>query len=689
MAPFRKVAFITTKVFLASNKMGKGSGQNEISGEPIGDAITTSHNAMNFERLHQHYSIVKESIDKLPSENGDEAGHILCRPRDVGYATDEEFATIATGACAESAENFSATHDTSLDLIHFCFIVHGHKGRPSDLSYLHHTVKEKANFKYVSSSASCVVGAASNETSNEANNENNIKHDNKSAMHVTNEECKTPKRARRKKRDRFPLHFTPTRNNVSEDSPSSLSRRHQSLRKSISRAISHNSKKEAIYREHVNSATSKLRDPRSSKNEIPSQHVQNASTFIVHNAVCNEGRTDDGIKKGGERLANEIINVIRQEVNQRTGLDGTNLNNTSSKNPVDVTISVVGNSLGGLYGRYAIARLAEILVSPQPGPRNHASGIDSEGEADRTEKIYFVLDDNIRVHFNVFCTTASPHLGCANHTYITIPRVAEIGVAYALGETGRDLFRLNDLLQTMATSPRFLRPLALFRKRIAYANAFGTDFPVPGSTAAFLDRNSDYPHYFDEDFEEANDEIMEGIGRELESSNDTAISTPIQRKNDLSCPAAEKGLVVATLYTPQSDLEEEFKTENGHKRNDLALMSSSLDALGWKKIFIDMRKEIPIGATLPTPLAAIKSKFEPVETCPVRKLKPNRVVESRALADAISHSNKMDRITLPLGHNAICAFSRGAVSTKMNSGGRSVMDSLAIDLVNEISLWKA
>ncbi len=129
-------------------------------------------------------------------------------------------------------------------------------------------------------------------------------------------------------------------------------------------------------------------------------------------------------------------------------------------------------------------------------------------------------------------------------------------------------------------------------------------------------------------------------------------------------------------------------TKNDYKNNDLAIMSSSLDALGWKKIFIDMRKEIPIGATLPTSLAIIKTKSEPEETCPVRKLKPNRVVGSRTLADAISQSNKMDRITLPLGHNAICAFSRGAVSTKMNSGGRSVMDSLAIDLANEISSWK-
>ncbi|KAL7468791.1 hypothetical protein ACHAXS_009024 [Conticribra weissflogii] len=562
MAPFRKVAFITTKIFVASNRMGKGSGHNEISGAPIGDAITASHSAMNFDKLHHHSTILNESTDKFRSEKGDDLGHIVRAPRDAGHATNEEITTTATGAaaCTDSTDDYSDGLDSSLDQIHFCFIVHGHKGRPTDLSYLHHTFIENAKFMNVSSSASCVVGAASNDTSNDASNENKIRHD-KSLMHVTKEEQKNPKRSRRNKRDRFPFHLAPARNNDSGDSPSSLPQRRRSLRKSISRAISHNMKKQTIYKDQVDAATLGLPNLHSIENEISAHRVKNASTFIVHNAVCNEGRTDDGIEKGGERLANEIIDVIRHEVNQRTERDGININHDSTKIPVDVTISIVGNSLGGLYGRYAIARLAEILVSPQPDPTNNTTVIDNEGNSNRTEKKYFILDDNIRVHFNVFCTTASPHLGCANHTYITIPRLAEIGVAYALGETGRDLFRLNDLLQTMATSPRFLRPLALFRKRIAYANAFGTDFPVPGSTAAFLDRNSDYPHYFDEDFDEANDVIMEEIGKELGSSSESAISKPSQRENVISCPAVEKGLVVATLYTPRLDLEEVLKRQ--------------------------------------------------------------------------------------------------------------------------------
>lgn len=124
------------------------------------------------------------------------------------------------------------------------------------------------------------------------------------------------------------------------------------------------------------------------------------------------------------------------------------------------------------------------------------------------------------------------------------------------------------------------------------------------------------------------------------------------------------------------------------KTNDMEVMSSSLDSLGWKKVFIDIRKEIPLGLNLPTLLPTARSKSEPNHSCPIQKLKPSRVVESRVLASAVSQSqSSMDRISLPLGHNALCAFSRGAVSTMINSGGRHVMDSLAIDLTNEISLW--
>ena len=84
--------------------------------------------------------------------------------------------------------------------------------------------------------------------------------------------------------------------------------------------------------------------------------------------------------------------------------------NNSERGPIDITTSMVGNSLRGLYGRYAVAQLAEVLGNP--------TRISSE-ESNKA-CYYHLLDGYVRIHLNVFCSTASPHLGCVNHTFIPI-----------------------------------------------------------------------------------------------------------------------------------------------------------------------------------------------------------------------------------------------------------------------------
>ena len=259
--------------------------------------------------------------------------------------------------------------------IHFCFVVHGHQGRPTDLSYIHDAIKSKAkengSFVHVKSSdwkastataapAAAVgfqcdwVGAAAAATGNHAN-----------------------KRVRREKRDRLPS--------------------------------SESSKKK-------NGIIDDLEDTLVEKE-------QTKGNLIVHNAACNEGKTSDGIIKGGERLVHEMLSVIRFEVMRKE--DRMQQEGASQQVHTDVTISVIGNSLGGLYGRYAIAHLAEILC-------------ELTHEADKACN-YFLLDGCIRIHLNVFCSIACPHLGCAGFTYFPIPRTAEMTVAKVMGETGSDL----------------------------------------------------------------------------------------------------------------------------------------------------------------------------------------------------------------------------------------------------------
>ena len=161
-------------------------------------------------------------------------------------------------------------------------------------------------------------------------------------------------------------------------------------------------------------------------------------------------------------------------------------------------------------------------------------------------------------------------------------------------------------------------------------------------------------HYFDEYFEE-------------ETTQKDEISN-----TNISCPAKDLGLVIATFHTQRESFE---KDEN---MKELTIMASSLDALGWKKVFVDIRKEMPGAVSLPIG----------TNNCPIQKLKSaNKVVESRELAKVVSSNPSRALVSLPLGHNAIVAMSRGPVTLAMNSGGMPVVESLAMHLTNDIASW--
>jgi hypothetical protein len=236
--------------------------------------------------------------------------------------------------------------------IHFCFVVHGHRGRPADLLYIHDSIiikaQEKGSFVHVKSTDWRADGASA------TGNASNMK-------------------VRREKRDRL-----------------------------------HSSMKKDGFVDDKSDVT----------NTVTMDNDQTKGSLIVHNTVCNEGKTSDGIVNGGVRLAHEILSVIRFEVELKGNL--RQQRDASPQVHIETTITIIGNSLGGLYGRYAIAYLAQIL------------------EVDACCK-YYLLDGCILIHPNVFCSIASPHLGCAGFTYVPIPRAAELVVAKVMGETGSDL----------------------------------------------------------------------------------------------------------------------------------------------------------------------------------------------------------------------------------------------------------
>jgi hypothetical protein len=248
----------------------------------------------------------------------------------------------------------------------------------------------------------------------------------------------------------------------------------------------------------------------SQRNETCNSIGNKSKMIVLYSCQSNWGRTSDGVEKGGVRILDEIRSVIRDHIR----LD----DDDERTEPINITVSLIGNSLGGLYSRYAVAKLAEGSDTGSPNEE------------------FLLLDGNIRAYFNVFCTTATPHLGISGHTYIPIPRSAEIGIGKIMGQTGRDIFRLSDLIKTMCTCPSYLEPLRSFRKRIAYANAYKTDFVVPTNTAAFLNPESTYPHHISD-----------------EDRNDFGGTENSSPKN---------GMVVATFHTPQRDRNHRLSSHN-------------------------------------------------------------------------------------------------------------------------------
>jgi hypothetical protein len=423
--------------------------------------------------------------------------------------------------------------------------------------------------------------------------------------------------------------------------------------------------------------------------------------LVVHSSCCNEKKTDDGVIHGGVRLTEEIVQVIAAEMDKRRRRIPDDNNNTTNYDDAglqNITLSLLGNSLGGIYARYAIAELVN---------RGHFV-VQSSGNATSTTTSY-ILQGRYRVQFNIFCTTATPHLGVAGHTFLPIPRSAEIRLAHAMGDTGRDLFRLNDLLRRMATAPEFIQPLRAFRKRIAYANAYGTDFPVPMQTAAFLSNASNYPHHFEE-------QIIEQL-EENENHTEYNGNRLVGDGNNNS-----SGLVIATLHTPPQphasgagDHSERRDDEEEDEDDELLQMSNSLDSLGWKKVFVDVRKQIP-RISLPTSLlrrssftsnnnADIGANSERVEKDggdkgssshnssserrleAIHILKNKGVASSSDVAAALTTPLFEDQFHWPVGHNMIVAFSRSRFSAYLNKAGRPVVDALASELVESIFSW--
>ena len=192
------------------------------------------------------------------------------------------------------------------------------------------------------------------------------------------------------------------------------------------------------------------------------QHTnQNNKGYFIHIIGTNSDdylmgwrKTNDGINHGGHRASLEIKQILDkyQSINR---------------------ISIIGQSLGGLYIRYAIKELYDF----------------------QNNQFYRNVEP-----YN-FVTMGSPHLGTDDWVKLLMNgylyRFAKYAKKYGIVPTTlQQLINIDNqsILNEMATNKQYLIPLSAFRNRLIYANAIN-DNRVSASSGLLL---PSYNNYLDE-----------------------------------------------------------------------------------------------------------------------------------------------------------------------------------------------
>ncbi|CAO2823014.1 unnamed protein product [Amaranthus hypochondriacus] len=217
---------------------------------------------------------------------------------------------------------------------------------------------------------------------------------------------------------------------------------------------------------------------------------------MVHCSQCNTAKlTFDGVDLMGERLADEVSNVI-------------------SCRPGFQKISFIAHSLGGLVARYAIGKLYEPheTAYPSAAKKNRTEDMESVGK-DCQGRIAGLEPMN-------FVTVATPHLGSRGHRQLPflcgvlfLEKQASQTAHLIAGRSGKHLFLMDNneaeppLLVRMASDSyelKFISALHSFKRRVAYANV-NYDHVVGWSTSSIrrlrelpkanlLAHDKKYPH---------------------------------------------------------------------------------------------------------------------------------------------------------------------------------------------------
>ncbi|KAK9291463.1 hypothetical protein L1049_019411 [Liquidambar formosana] len=193
---------------------------------------------------------------------------------------------------------------------------------------------------------------------------------------------------------------------------------------------------------------------------------------FVHCSERNVAKlTLDGVDVMGERLAEEVLEVIKRK-------------------PDICKISFVAHSVGGLVARYTIGKLYK--------PPSREDAEDSKGTICGLEAMNFI-------------TVATPHLGSRGNKQVpflfgvsAFEKAATLVIHWIFRRTGRHLFLTDDdegkppLLKRMIEDYGdyyFMSALRTFKRRVVYSNV-GYDHIVGWRTSS-IRRNSELPKWED------------------------------------------------------------------------------------------------------------------------------------------------------------------------------------------------
>jgi len=370
-----------------------------------------------------------------------------------------------------------------------------------------------------------------------------------------------------------------------------------------------------------------------------SHHRHHEHQFVVLSSKANVGNSTDGIANGGQRLAAEIADWIQQHTAK------VQLNSNSNSTTI-MTLSLIGNSLGGLYSRYA---LAELYYNNKHQQWHN------------------------KIIPLVFCTTSSPHLGSSQETFIELPRWLEPYVGTVMKQqTMDDLFGSNNstIVMDMCTRSEslndhsssslsddknmnsnenrinnnhrdYLYPLEQFQKRIAVASAYNTDFLVSVSSAGILSSDSNSVHYHQNpDYNDTTCFMTDtgtGTTRLMKNIDYVTLQVTTGTKSNTSTNTTKEGA----------------SNDNNHSRKSCV---DSLDQLGWHKIFLDARKIMPSWLQFTTP-----------------ELIPKVSYTSKELRTQFKRYGTL----LPIAHPLNMANSRTDLYRELTKKGQPIMDALA------------